>query len=208
MIATYEQRLDRDVNWALKEGSMHFEEKSAVHETLHRIASRLQELNIPHAIVGGMALFYHGFRRFTEDVDILVTRSALEEIHRRLDGLGWIPPFHGSKNLRDAETGVKVEFLVTGEYPGDGKPKPVSFPNPAEVAVEIEGVSFASVSALVELKLASGISSADRLKDLADVQEFIRHLRLPRDLGDQLNPYVRDKYFEIWDATDRSTSSD
>src|SRR5205823_4612171 len=115
---------------------MHFEEKSAVHDTLHRITSRLQELKIPYAVVGGMALFYHGFRRFTEDVDILVTRSALEEIHRRLDGLGWIPPFQGSKNLRDAETGVKIEFLVTGEYPGDGKPKPVSFPDPADVSVE------------------------------------------------------------------------
>src|SRR5438309_1195010 len=100
---------------------MHFEDKSAVHAALRRITTRLRELNIPYAVVGGMAMFYHGFRRFTEDVDILVTRPALAEIHRRLDGLGWVPPFQGSKHLRDAESGVKIEFLVTGDFPGDGK---------------------------------------------------------------------------------------
>ena len=28
---TYEQLLDSDLEWALKEGSMHFEEKNSVH---------------------------------------------------------------------------------------------------------------------------------------------------------------------------------
>jgi hypothetical protein len=151
-----------------------------------------------------MAMFYHGFRRFTEDVDILVTPAGLNEIHRRLDGLGRIPPFQGSKNLRDAESGVKVEFLVTGEYPGDGKPKPVAFPDPEAVAVEVAGVRCAGVPTLVQLKLASGISSTDRLKDLADVQELIRHLQLPRSLAEQLDPFVRAKYEELWDGVQRA----
>ncbi len=70
---TYEQQLDRDFNWALEEGGMHFEEKSAVHKALRKIARRLDELGIPFVVVGGMAMFYHGYRRFTEDVDLLVT---------------------------------------------------------------------------------------------------------------------------------------
>ena len=69
---TYEQRLNRDLDWALREGSMHFEKGNAVHKTLQRIARKLDELGIPYALAGAMALFYHGFRRFTEDVDILV----------------------------------------------------------------------------------------------------------------------------------------
>ena len=52
-------------------------------------------------------------------------------------GLGYIPPFTGSKNLRDTEHGVRIEFLIAGEFPGDGKPKPVAFPDPAEAGVEI-----------------------------------------------------------------------
>src|SRR5438552_741865 len=129
---TYEELLNRDVDWALREGSMHFEEESAVHRTLKRITRRLDQLGIPYAIAGGMAMFFHGYRRFTDDVDILVTAEGLKEIHRQLDGLGYLPPFTGSKHLRDTDSGVRVEFLTTGDYPGDGKPKPVAFPDPGE----------------------------------------------------------------------------
>src|SRR5256885_7181492 len=123
----YERELDKSVEWAVHEGSAHFEGRSGVQKTLYGITAKLESLGIPYAVVGGMALFLHGFRRFTEDVDILVTREGLEEIHRRLEGLGYMPPFVGSKHLRDAESGVRVEFLVSGDYPGDGKPKPVVF---------------------------------------------------------------------------------
>src|SRR6516162_9736431 len=100
-MVTYEQRLDRDRRWAFQEGSMHFEKGSAVHKTLERIARRLDDLGISYAVAGGMALFFHGYRRFTEDVDILVTREGLQAIHRQLEGAGYLPPFAGSKNLRD-----------------------------------------------------------------------------------------------------------
>ena len=114
-----------------------------------------------------MALDAHGFRRLTVDVDILVTREDLNAIHENLEGLGYVPPFTGSKNLRDAEHGVRVEFLIAGEFPGDGKPKPVAFPDPATVGVEIKGVRYLSLPTLVELKLASGMTNPGRLKDLA-----------------------------------------
>ncbi len=179
---------------------MHFDEKSAVHASLKKITARLQQLGIPYAVVGGMALFSHGVRRFTEDVDILLTPEGLAETHRQLDGLGYTPPFKGSKQLRDAETGVRIEFLVTGQFPGDGKPKPVAFPDPKDVGIEIEGIFYLQLPTLIELKLASGMSNTGRLKDLADVQEIIRTLKLPRDVSEKLNPYVREKFFEMWDA--------
>jgi hypothetical protein len=204
VIVTYEQRLNSDLNWALDEGSMHFEETNAVHRALRRITGRLSELGIPHAVVGGMAIFFHGFRRFTEDVDILVTRAGLEELHRKLDGLGYVPPFQGSKQLRDAELGVRIEFLVTGDYPGDGKPKPVAFPDPNQVVVNLSGIPVANLPTLIELKLASGMTNPNRLKDLADVQELIRVIRPPRDLANQLNPFVRPKYEELWDNLRRA----
>jgi hypothetical protein len=194
----YEKRLDRDPRWALEEGSRHFEERSGVHEALRRITQRLEALGVPYAVAGGMALFAHGLRRFTEDVDILVTRDALKTIHQNLDGLGYRPPFAGSKNLRDAELGVRVEFLVAGQFPGDGKPKPIAFPDPAAVAVERDGVKYLKLPALIELKLASGMTSGERIKDLADVQELIKLLDLPLDFGAGLHPYVQGKFEEIW----------
>ena len=196
MIA-YEQRLREDLRWGFMEGSMHFEQESAVHKTLRKITRRLDELGIPYAVVGGMALFFHGYRRFTDDVDLLVTREGLQRAHESLEGRGYLPPFTGSKHLRDTDTGVKVEFLTTGDYPGDGKPKPVAFPNPAAARVEGGGIWFLSLPALVELKLASGMTNPLRGKDIVDVQELISALRLGDDFAAQLNPFVQDKFREL-----------
>jgi hypothetical protein len=195
---SYEQRLNQNGRWALQEGSMHFENASAVHISMRKIAQRLEELGVPYAVAGGMALFLHGRRRFTEDVDILVTPEGLKLIHERLEGLGYLPPFAGSKHLRDTETGVRIEFLTTGDFPGDGKPKPIAFPDPAAVRVEKEGLAVMSLPSLIELKLAYGMTNALRVQDIADVQALIQILQPPISLADQLNPFVRDKYRELW----------
>jgi hypothetical protein len=197
-VVTYEQQLDRDLGWALMEGSLHFEKESAVHKTLQRIARKLDELGVPYALAGGMALFFHGFRRFTEDVDILVSKDGLRVIHDHLEGRGYMPPFAGSKNLRDTDSGVRIEFLIAGDYPGDGKPKPVAFPDPAGADVEIDGVKCLGLPTLIEMKLASGMTNPRRGQDVVDVQRLIETLDLPVELADQLNPFVRDKYRELW----------
>jgi hypothetical protein len=195
---TYEEQLNQNRQWAFQEGSMHFENESAVHKALNRIVHRLEELGIPYVIVGGMALFFHGLRRFTEDVDILVTRDGLKRLHAALDGLGYVPPFAGSNNLRDVESGVKIEFLVTGNFPGDGKPKPVAFPDPEQVATVIEGIRFLELPKLIELKLASGMTNPLRGQDIVDVQRLIQVLELPESLRETLNPYVQSRYSELW----------
>jgi hypothetical protein len=198
LLVAYEDRLTRDTRWALTEGSRHFDEKSAVFDALHGITHRLDELRIPYAVVGGLALFRHGFRRFTEDVDLLVDANSLEVIHRELTGRGYLPPHAQSRNLRDTTNGVRIEFVVTGQFPGDGKPKPVAFPDPSTVGTEEGGVRYVTLPTLIELKLASGMTGRGRLKDLADAQELLKSLKLPRDYAAQLNPYVRDKFLELW----------
>ena len=198
-MVTYEQLLDADLDFALREGSMHFEENNAVHKTLRNITGRLNERNIPYAVVGGMAMFAHGFRRFTEDVDLLVTPEGMQRVREELEGLGYVQPAGTSTKLRDTDTKVKIVFLITGGFPGDGKPKPVSFPDPAAVAVDIDGIQYLGLPTLVELKIASGITGGvGRLKDLGDVVELIRTLQLPETFVDKLNPYVREKYLELW----------
>jgi len=175
-----------------------------VFRTLRAITRKLSDLHIPYAVAGGMALVAHGYDRTTVDVDILVNESGLKSIHAELEGLGYVRPFPESKNLRDSSTKVRVEFLISGQFPGDGKPKPVAFPDPAQAATEIEGIQYLQLPRLVELKLASGMSAAHRLKDLADVQELIRVLKLPRDFVNQLNPYVQEKFIELWTAVEQS----
>ena len=96
-VDTYEDRLERDPECAMGEGSRFFEGKSQVQATLNRITKKLNELGIEYAVAGGMALFKHGYRRFTDGVDILVAKADLKAIHQKLDGLGYLPPFQGSK---------------------------------------------------------------------------------------------------------------
>ena len=177
---------------------MFFGKENEVYKTLRRIVERLDSLGVPYALVGGLALNEHGYERLTADVDLLVTPEGLQVIHEKLEGLGYVPPFAGSKHLRDTTSGVRVEFLVTGQYPGDGKPQPVAFPDPAAEAIEIGGIKVLALPKLIELKLASGMTGKGRLKDLADVQQLILTLRLRRDFTRQLNLAVRNKFDELW----------
>ncbi len=193
----FEDLVKRGGAAALEEAGRFFMGTNPVHQTLHEIGRRLDALGIPYAIVGGMALVAHGYERTTVDVDILMTAEALARARQSLEGLGYLPAFPNSRAIRDTNTGVRIEFLLTGDYPGDGKPKPVSFPDPQQVSIEIDGVRYLSLPKLIELKLASGMTNAGRLRDLADVQELIRVLELPCDYVQQLDPYVRGKYLEL-----------
>ncbi|MEO6787829.1 MAG: hypothetical protein ABI318_17030, partial [Chthoniobacteraceae bacterium] len=68
---------------------------------------------------------------------------------------------------------------------------------------EREGIRYLNLPTLIELKLASGMTNPQRVKDLADVQELIKLLVLPEELALQLNPYVRLRYAELWKAAQR-----
>ncbi len=197
-VLPYEQRLRDDWSWSMDEADRHLGPGGEVFETMRKIARRLEGLGIPYAVAGSASLFAHGAHRLAANLDLLVTREGLATVHEQLEGRGYVPPFTNSKNLRDAEFGVRIEFLVAGEFPGDRKPKPIAFPDPARVGVEIDGIRYLSLPSLVELKLASGMTNLGRLKDLADIVELIKARGLPIEFAEELNPYVRGKYLELW----------
>jgi hypothetical protein len=171
-----------------------------VQRALERLARWLDEKGIPYAVIGAMALNEWGYRRVTVDIDILLAPEGLRTLRSELLGRGYVEKFPGSRGLRDTDAGVNVDIVLAGEYPGDGKPKPVVFPDPAQAAVRGRRVALLPLTKLIELKLASGLSAPHRLKDLADVLELIRALSLPRELTESLDPSVRAKYEELWQA--------
>jgi hypothetical protein len=178
-----------------REGSRFFMKEGDVYETLRALVRRLDRERLDYAVTGAMALVVHGYRRFTEDVDILMTPETLGLFREKHIGLGYLPAFTGaSKSFRDTETAVKVEVMIAGEYPGDGKPKPVVFPDPVEARIHREDLWVITLDKLIELKLASGLSAPHRLKDLADVQELIHQLNLGPELADRLDESVRGEY--------------
>lgn len=174
---------------------------SPIHLAMRRLAAALDEMQIPFAIAGAMAANAHGLRRTTADVDILISGDDLDRFKQRRLGLGWVDKFEGSKNFRDAVAEVNIDVLIVGQFPGDGLPKPVAFPPPATVSQRnAEGIPFVTLAALLELKLASGMTAPHRMQDLADVIQLVRANELPLDYAETLNPYVAEKYRELWQA--------
>jgi len=197
--ADYEIRMRDDPEFSLRESSDYFERKGSVMETLYRLAEALESADIPYAVVGALALREHGYVRNTIDIDILTTREGLQKFHETWMGFGYMPAFPGArKKIRATESGVKIDVLLTGEYPGDGKPKAVSFPDPRNASMIRRGIHYLKLEKLIELKLASGLSAPHRLRDLVDIQDLIRETRLPLALADQLDESVRTAYQDLW----------
>jgi hypothetical protein len=174
--------------------------ESPVHATFLRLVSCLDDAGIPYALVGAMALNAYGYRRATVDVDVLLTTEGLSRFKEAWLGRGYVERRPGDRDMCDVETGVPIDFVLTGEYPGDGKPKDVRFPDPAVEGVRGEHVALLPLERFLELKLASGISAPHRLRDLADVLEVIRALGLDERVEGRLASSVRAKYRELWQA--------
>lgn len=180
-------------------------EKGSVYKAMRRLARRLDEENISYAVIGGMALAVHGYARLTLDVDILLTPEGLEAIHKRLVGRGYVPAFPGAKKaFLDTVAKIRIEVITTGEFPGDGLPKPVAFPHPDDKTIKHDGVRFIALEKLIELKLASGLTAPHRLRDLADVQDLILALDLPLDLQEKLDDTVRSEYRRLWQTAQKA----
>ena len=168
---------------------------------LTNVTRDLKRHGIDYMVIGAIALLEHGYPRLTEDIDLVLTPNGLETFHRELIGLGYVPAFPGAKKrLRATEDGTIIEIMTTGEYPGDGKPKPVAIPEPNAASIEIDGVRVVTLEKLIELKLASGMTAPHRLKDLADVQELIKIRHLHPEFAERLDPYVRGKFMELYET--------
>lgn len=176
----------------------YFVTASPLYKAASDLAARLRDMGIDYAIAGALGLAAHGVVRATEDIDVLIARDDLERFKTAWRGRGYVDLRPGGKGMRDTANDVKVDFLIAGDYPGDGKPKPVSFPLPAAVSTDASGFRVVALPRLIELKLASGMTAPHRLQDLADVLRVIETLRLPRAFGDGLDPYVRAKFDELW----------
>jgi hypothetical protein len=110
---------------------------SACHEAL-------AEAGTPHAVIGGVAVCLHGYRRNTVDIDLLVRTEDMPAIRAALTkaGFSWDDKV---REFRDP-VGVPVQFVAAGERAGKGSE--VLLPSPADdhVAVMIVRTTVAACS--------------------------------------------------------------
>jgi len=195
-----------------EEGLRYFMGHGDLNKTLAQLTSDLREHGIDYAVIGAVALFAHGYERFTENINLVLTAEGLEKFRKELLGrggwgVGGYDQTESDKCVRSYPFGITIGIMTTGEYPGDGKPKPVSIPEPSKASIEINGIQVVTFEKLIELKLASGMTAPHRLKDLADVQELIKVREVKKEFAERLDPYVQDKFLELFEAVENSKTS-
>ncbi len=173
----------------VKEIDLFFQGKDSVHRMMRRTAKQLETLSILYAIVGGMAVNAHRYRRTTGDVDILLTPEGFAEFRHRLVPKKYGPVPQRPRRFVERTGNVPLDILVTGLFPRTGLPGPIAFPDPADVSEIISNVRVVDLLTLVQLKLA-----ARRFRDLADVVGLTRFNNLDESFADKLHPSLRGDY--------------
>jgi hypothetical protein len=158
---------------------------------MRRVAAVLDDAGIEYCIVGGMAVNAHNYHRTTADVDFLLSADGFREFASRLAATGFERVEKHARKFLDPATGVTFDILVTGLFPGSGRPGPISYPDPSTVAERFDDLNVVDLPTLVEMKLA-----ARRFKDLGDVVDLIRQNGLDESFQDRLHETVRSDFIE------------
>lgn len=168
---------------------------SGVLESARTAVATLADHDIPHLIVGGVAVQEHGYPRVTIDVDIVVpdVLEAVESLTADLSG-----PFRRvpevEDRVEDRRNGVFIDLLPAGRVVKRGCQVP--FPQPGKPAGQLQIVA---LEELISLKLDSAANSPlRRHRDKTDVIELITRRQLPRTCA--VAESVRQAYLELWDG--------
>ncbi|HXT40522.1 MAG TPA: hypothetical protein VN887_10945 [Candidatus Angelobacter sp.] len=168
---------------------------TGLEQTARAAAEALAHFEIPHLIVGGLAVQEHGYPRLTLDVDIVVPDVLEAAEFLTADVTGPFARVPGVEDrLLDRRNQVKVDLLPAGKVLRHGCKVP--FPQPKTAAGSPQIVSLED---LVSLKLDSwSASPLRRLQDKTDVVELIKRRNLSRELA--VAAPVQNIYLETWDA--------
>ena len=135
-------------------------------------------------VLGGVAVFLHGYRRTTEDVDLFVTDTDSAAKAIQAAGARW-----DETDRQHVLDGVPVH-LVTEQQTGSAP----------RSTVVIQGVNVVALPDLIAFKLHSGLGRVERSKDLADVVELIRCIPLDKAFAPQLLARFRNDFKKLVEA--------
>jgi hypothetical protein len=150
-------------------------------------------------LVGGVAVIVHGYRRTTDDRDVLVSHREVQALSERLmNDPDWERLEIRQYAFSYRPTGVHVDFLVSGDLVELGRPYLFPDPYDMESIGGVEGVQAIGLHDLFYLKLLAG-----RMQDMADIMELCkRHFDVvaPGRVLARLEPHdedLRNTFLEI-----------
>ena len=200
-VVPFEVRMRADPEAGMVEADRYFQERGEVHATLHQITGHLDRAGVAYGVAGSLAVFFHGLRRLTDRVELLINKVGREWILSQLDQLGCIHEWPWSNEFRDRRNGVLIRLIVNEDFPKYDLARPFEKPPPEDVFETHESIRYVNLRTLIELKLTYGIGRRDCLNDLAEVQELIKIRWLPRDFANSLHANLRSAFLNLWDST-------
>lgn len=152
------------------------------------VSQAIEAAGCEGGIVGGLAVFLHGYARTTVDVDAYATdrRRVGEELVAR--GFGF-----DAARKEWTKHGVPVHLLAPEDDLGF---------HPSRYSM-LQGARTVTLGDLVSMKLASGSRNVHRMKDLADVVELIKHLKLDKTFTARVAPAYRAEFKRLVDSVPR-----
>jgi hypothetical protein len=156
----------------------------------------LADKNLPHAILGGVAVCLHGYQRNTIDVDMLVRSGEAQTVRELLESAGW--KWDANQKQLVSDSGAILQFLLSGDKAGVGSEVRLPDPGQADVVTQLEGLPVLTLARLIETKLACGQGNARRMhKDFADVVELIAKHDLNSSFARKLHKSLQATFREL-----------
>ena len=136
----------------------------------------LEKHKVEYIIVDGYAVAYHGFPRFTKDIDIFysISNTNIPKLKKVLEEFGFSP-----KDLHDELFKTKGNIITFGVEPVR-----------VDIINEISGVEFSTawshhvrgkygeteVNFIGRVELIKNKSSTSRLQDKSDAEKLLKHI--------------------------------
>ncbi|MEM1167288.1 MAG: hypothetical protein AAGI30_13475 [Planctomycetota bacterium] len=139
-------------------------------------------------VLGGIAVFLHGYRRSTEDVDLYMVDP--KTTRAKLDAVGAVWDDENREFVLDGVAIHVIDQRVTGS----------EFTHVSE----IDGIRVVGLADLVRFKLHSGLNQAHRVKDIADVVELARAIPLDKSFVTKLPKEQRAAFKKLIDSLGRA----
>ena len=135
-------------------------------------------------VVGGIAVYLHGYPRATTDLDLYTEDRGATASELESAGAKW-----DSQRREHVLNAVPIHTVT---------------PQEANHVVEktsiIEGVRVVSLRDLISIKLICGLEHVGRSRDIADVEELIRRIPLDKRFAAKLPKRLRDPFKKLVDA--------
>jgi hypothetical protein len=135
-------------------------------------------------VLGGVAVYLHGVRRSTIDLDLYTDDRRHTADQLEASGARW-----DTENREHLLNGVRIHTVT----PYDAK-------HIVERTSVIDGVRVVSLKDLIAIKLICGLNNLDRAKDIGDVQELIRVVPLDKRFAGKLPKDLRGPFKGLVDA--------